>query len=410
MDATTQGRRRRDESLQDLEKDRNALLRQPAPQDRKIPVSLHFFAAEYRHKPCGEFPIKTTTKILPIGHVEALALSINESHASELAFLRWLWRTFYPREEHTLGQGVEHWQLCTTLDQGTQLRPPTWTRPALPAWNEDGPVSIIKYKDLVHEGDGTEKFPKRSLFVPRSKSGRAKVLGIFLVLETRDRRDVDQAPLPDDDSDGDFLVTPSRRQSAAKVHAASSTARSTKAPSSTAPTSFTPSIRRRPSTATSFLDLTGLAGTRRALTSVKEGKISVDLPALDARDMGDHDTAWLRSPGTAKNDVEASVSEYGQERFQAPGHLRVRRADASRRPATAEAGGEPDVYEVEEEDFVTKLIGRKRKRPKPSSVEADGGPKRSNKGARQTRSKTPSVDIFASTRQSGRLLARMSAE
>ena len=82
MGATVSGRQRKEESLQHLEKDRSAFLRQPAPQDRKIPVSLHFFAAEYQYKHCGEHRVKTTTNILPIGQIESLAISINETHVN----------------------------------------------------------------------------------------------------------------------------------------------------------------------------------------------------------------------------------------------------------------------------------------------------------------------------------------
>ena len=410
MGATVSGRQRKQESLQNLERDRSAFLREPAPQDRKIPVSLHFFAAEYQYKRCGELRVKTTTQVVLAGQVPSLAISINETHVNELALRRWLWKTFYPGQQETLLRGVEHWQVCTHFFKGSKTKGAFWVKPQ---WDQDGSVSIVKYKDQVHDGEGVEKYPKRSDHVQRSTTGKAKSLGIFLVLESRHPNDVAPVPpLPAPDSDGDnsSVVTPRRRRTAATAYAASTTTTtvSAEATSSTAPTTFAPSTAGRPSTATSFLDLTGLARSGQALTKVTPTKISVDLPALNRRDMGDHDSTWIRSPDTEQNDDQTSVSEYGRERFPPPGNLVVRGAGSPvRRGSTA--GGQSDVYEIEEEDFVTKLIGRKRKRAKPSSTEADGGPKR-NKGGRQTRSKTPSVDAFATTRQSGRLLARVSAD
>lgn len=403
--STSIGRQRRDESLIGLEKDRSALARKPAPQDRKIPVSLHFFVAEWRREFVGEFPIKTTTKIVPVGRIESLNISINDNHDNELALLQWLWATFHPREEHTLNQPIENWRICTTLDVGTTQRRPTWVKPA---WETGSQVSLVKYKDMVHDGEGKEKDPRRSIFVQKSKSARAKALGVFVVIETRDKDDVEQPPpsvASDSDGDSLFLVTPRRRRVVAKTTNAPGTARSTKASSSTAPTSFAPSTKGRPSTATSSLDLTGLAWPAGTSGRLKPCKFSVDLPARGERHRTPQPPAWVRSPDVPRFDVDLSVSDDGRETFVPSGELSYKKPDMSPRPGSVGTGEEADVVEVED-DVVTRLVGRKRKRAKPNSVEADGGPKRRNKGRVQTRSMTPGVEA-AATRQSSRILAQV---
>lgn len=153
-------------------------------------VSLHFFFAQYENVAVGRYVTKTFIKIWTSGRTDSALIPIGTSFPNQREMIAWLLKSFWANKR-TCDVPPEGWEVCTTVDTGTATRAPSWD--GLP-WDPERPLSLVDYKDQVHDEEGRDKDRKRSGFVQQTKNAKQKVLGVFLVHEELVGEPEDQPP------------------------------------------------------------------------------------------------------------------------------------------------------------------------------------------------------------------------
>ena len=461
--ATSTARLQRQDSLQSLEKDKHALPRRNDLTKHQFPVMMVFLIAPYESTTIGRYTTKKYKKIEFSGSTVELPLLLTRRHATERDLLQWLFQTLRVTEDQTGGKKpcVDDWRICTNAQRGTQVKAGSWQRPA---WKPDAPITLLDYKEMVHEADGKDKDSHRSGWMP-GKTARhtRRVLAVFAVsevvlgekalYETRAKSPTPPPPPPaletynddDDDDDGLFGMQPSR--AAAREPTARPVPPQSRLPpvveehdqEDTQP--WSPPARERErnghpvlrrgrlpwlpesptpasavtESAPSGLEVSAFAspGTVHARPSTAASSVvelsNLDLSSLALARFGASNTYMghqpsFHQPATPPKREEPSPagSLDAGDTCVCPANLHVGT------PIATSAGPEPTALtpgtgfiEADHEALTNQVVGQKRKLPSPAQAEADGKPKKRGK-KKPARRQAES----AGGRQSVRIMAR----